>query len=234
MKPIDVINIAGLRMNGEEDSMELALKEQVQPRSITTLAPTPWNSAGEHPEMALERLIGMIDAHLDTLERTFGEPRAVLVGRSYGAFMALLAATRMEFRRIFRVVLLEGPLHPDVEVRPPFLLPPLKSCGVHYDARPDLARSALKYLETLGTERLLIIQGTARDDVVPNAAQVPPGPFDGRLIRLPADIGHKTSIMKKLLPEGYRNHLFWSDAKFAMICDAIKQYEEDAAMAMSA
>ncbi len=231
MKLIDVINIAGLMMNGGEDSMELAVRKIVQPRFITTLAPTPWSSANEHPDIALERLMGMIDTTLDAIEREFGTSHAILVGRSYGAFMALLAATRMEFRRIFRVVLLEGPLHPDVEVRPPFLLPPLRTCAVHYHARPALAREALKHLETLGTERLIIVQGTARDDVVPNAAQILPGRFNGRLVCLPTDIGHKSGGMKTLLPDGYRNHLFWSDAKMAMICDAIEEVRmEDASV----
>ncbi len=235
MRSIDIINVAGLLIDGRNDGIEDAVRTIVQPRFIKTLAPTPPGSFHEHPNIAIERLIHMIDETVAEIQREFGESRVTLVGRSLGGLYALLAALRMQFRDIFRMVSLEAPLHPDVSVTPPTLLPPLMACGIHYKTRPTLAREAVNRLRELGTSRLLIVQGGSQDSVVPTAAQVIPGDFEtielsgdnfpvqtgngtrGLVVKLPPHIGGCDDGMKKLLPPGYRNHLFWSDEKMETI-----------------
>ena len=240
MKQIDIINVAGLLMDGEDDGIEKELREKVNPRYIKTLAPTPLRAATEHPNQAIERLVSMIRDLIGEIERQFGESRVVVVGRSYGAFMALLASIRMDFQKILRTVLIEGPLHPDVTVKPPFLIPPLRRCGIHYDNRSELAQEAVDKLKELGTSRVAIVQGGMKDDVVSLDAQLIPGDFKtvdmsnsfanafaengshGLIFKLPPDIGGRNKGVRKIFPEGYRNHLFWTQEKMDMVRSVIE------------
>lgn len=236
MRSIDIINVAGLLMNGKKDGIEKELTERVEPRFLRTIAPTPIDSVMENPIYAIERATLMIQEAIRDIEQQFGEPKILLVGRSYGAFIALLAAIRMNFRKISKAILIEGPLHPDIPVTPPNLIPPLMACGIHYKVRPTLAREAIGRLGELGTARLVIVQGGGEDGVVPTAAQVIPENFEtikllndnfqkiytgngtkGLVVQLPPHIGGSDGGMKKLLPVGYRNHLFWSEEKMRMI-----------------
>lgn len=229
MKSVDIINVAGLLMDGKDDGMEKELRK-LNPRSLRTVAPTPLTSAREHPSVAIERLIEMIQRAICEIQQKFGESNVFVVGRSYGGFMALQAAIAMNFENILRLVSIEGPLHPDVFVCAPALLPPLMMCGVHYDARSVLAQEALDRLETLPISPLVLIQGGAKDSVVPNDAQILPGDFEtvefsgesfphslncskGLIVRLSENLhGHNNGV-KRFLPAGYRNHLSWSDEK---------------------
>lgn len=215
MRPIDIINVAGLLMDGKKDGLEKELREKVEPRFLRTIAPTPLSSAMEHPDRAIERAVRMIEEAVRDIEKQFGEPKVLLVGRSYGAFIALLAAVRMNFHNILKAILIEGPLHPDISVTSPNLLPPLMACGVHYKTRPSLAREAVDRLRELDASHLVFVQGGGEDGVVPIAAQVLPGGFE--IIKLPPHIGGRDGGMKNLLPAGYRNHLFWSREKMEMI-----------------
>lgn len=223
-------------MDGNGDGIEEELREEVEPRFLRTIAPTPISSVMEHPAHAIERAVLMIRKAVQDIEQQFGEPNVLLVGRSYGAFVALLAAIRMNFQKISKAILIEGPLHPDVSVKPPLLLPPLMACGIHYKARPTLAREAVESLRKLGTSRLVVVQGGGEDEVVPTASQIIPGDFEtielssdtlrrihtgdskrGLVIKLPPHIGGRDGGMKRLLPDGYLNHLFWSKGKMEMI-----------------
>ncbi len=237
MKSLSIINVAGLLMDGKNDGLEAALRQRVTPDFLRTIAPTSLDSATKHPNEAIEHAIVMIRRAMQDVKESTGDPNIVLVGRSYGAFIALLASIRMNFQNITRVVLIEGPLHPDVLVAPPMLLPPLMICDSHYQMRPVLAREAVEHLSALGTSPLVIIQGQAQDDVVPIASQVIPGDFRimnvdrmfsshheidhdrGSVVRLPRSIGGECHGMKRILPDGYRNHLFWSKEKMDMILD---------------
>ena len=178
MQNLHIINVAGLMMDGKDDGIEKALRDAVKPASLITVAPTPPDAAFEHPNKGIARLILMIRETIVGLEKAFENPQIVLVGRSYGAFMALLAAVRMDFEKILKVILIEGPLNPDVTVVPPALLVPLLACRSHYDARPDVTREAAEWLKTNGTEKVVIVQGGAPDAVVENAAQIVSGDFD--------------------------------------------------------
>lgn len=228
-------------MDGKKDGIEKELRENVKPRFIRTIAPTPISSVMENPAYAVERAILLIEEAVQDVEQQFGASEVLLVGRSYGAFIALLAAVRRDFKKISRAILIEGPLHPDISVTPPNLLPPLMACDNHYKIRPTLAREAMDRLGEIGTSRLVVVQGGGEDSVVPTEAQVIPGDFEtieflnsrlsnrhtengarGLIIKLPSHIGGHGGGMKKLLPDGYRNHLFWSREKMQMIREIIE------------
>lgn len=241
MESIDIINVAGLLMDGKDDGIEKELRETVKPRFLKTIAPTPISSVMEHPDHAVKRAIFMIREIMKDIERQFGEPRVLLIGRSYGAFIALTSAVRMNFCKIFKAILIEGPLHPDITVTPPNLLPPLMACGIHYRTRPALAQEAINRLKILGTSHLVVVQGGKEDGVVPTEAHVIPGDFEtvdfqddhlpdifaknggrGLIVRLPPHIGGSRNGIKKILPDNYRNHLFWSDEKMGAIGNIVE------------
>lgn len=226
--------------------LEFTLRNKVPARSVRRICPTPPFSATEHPEMAIERTISQIKQIIEEIESNSEESRIVLVGRSYGAFIALMAACRLKFEKIFKAILIEGPLNPEVTVNPPALIPPLLLCAKHYENRPTLAQEALETLNELGTAKVVIVCGR-EDSVVPPAAQQLPRDFQilelqnddlnelenfdserGVIIVLPAHIGGVSAGPKKILPKGYRNHLFWSDQKFDMIRQIIIHTTSDA------
>jgi len=227
MKSLDIINIAGLLMNEKNDDLEYELRETLKPKNLTTIAPTPPSATTESPELAIERAISS----------TRGKSNIVLIGRSYGGFIALLTAIRTKFENIHKAIIIESPVHPDVTVKPPILLPPLLTCRSHYKARPKLAEEAAKWLKQNGTSGLVIIQGSDTDAVVPNEAQVIPGDFEtielsnsnipeprttkGKIYRLPKKINGPTKGLSRILPENYNNHLSWSHEKITLIREII-------------
>lgn len=223
MKPVDIINVAGLLMDGKDDGIEAAVREKLQPRSIRTIAPTPPGSMREDPRLSILRAVSMIREVIADIVRQFGKPNVILVGRSLGGYTALLAALEMDFDDISKVVAIEAPLHPAVTVQPPALLPPLMACGAHYQMRSENMRRAIERMRELGqdsAQRLLIVQGGKEDSVVPLEAQILPGNFE--TVQLPPHIGGRSFGVKRPLPEGYRTHLFWSDEKMDMIVDVIE------------
>ncbi|MDP3975875.1 MAG: hypothetical protein Q8P95_03070 [bacterium] len=233
MEHVDIINVAGLMMNGRDDGIEKALREAEVGRSVRTIAPTPYKLRHEGPEDGIARTGQLLEQAIADIDEQDGNSRIVVVGRSYGGFMALMAAVRREFYRIFRVVLIEGPLHPDVEVGVPWLIPPLKACRAHYEARSELAREAVDYLASHGTSQVVIVQGGGKDSVVPVDAQALPGNFEstewdgkgelapangqGRIVRLSPRLAGLGLSPRRLLPGGYRNHLFWKPEKMEAV-----------------
>ena len=243
---VDIINVAGLLRTERHNGIEDAVLHRFQPHSFTTIAPTPPLLAAEDPERSIERAIGMVDEIIARLTRenpAGNPPDVILFGHSYGAFIALLVACRMRFQNIMRIILDEGPLNPDVEVKPPPLFPPLAACYQHYRERPRLGREAVSTLRGLGTSRVLIVQGTREDSVVPNASQVLPGdyrkvqlqsgadtawtdsadPSGGLILQLPADIGGVPRGIKNPFPDSYSTHLLWSREKMDAITFIIEQ-----------
>lgn len=222
MKPVDIINVAGLLMDGKNDGIERAVREKLQPRFIRTIAPTPPDSMREDPRLSILRSVEMIREVIVEIVREFGQPNVILVGRSLGGYTALLAALEMDFANISRVVPIESPLHPDITVEPPALLPPLLACDTHYQIRGENMHRAVKRMSALEVDmvrRLLIVQGGRQDSVVPLESQILPGNFE--TIQLPAHIGGRSLSLNRPLPEGYRNHLFWSDEKMDLVVDII-------------
>ncbi len=224
MRNIDVINVAGLLLDGKNDGLEAAIRHNLKPRSIITIAPTPPRSARENPNYSIERAMAMVKEITEDLRRGNPTAKVILIGRSYGGFIALLVACRMNFENILKVITIESPLHPEVAVGPPMLLPPLALCGPHYQHRASLAREAIEFLKQHGTERVLTIQTGREDGVVPPEAQIlqDMSPHKGLRVRLPSHLGHgDPGLLQMALPPSYRNHLFWSEEKMKYIMSII-------------
>lgn len=233
MRPIDIINVTGLLITDDNgDDLERELRRKMEPRSVRTINPTPSGYGIEHPGHAIEQTILKIQEAVRDVEQRFGNSNVLLVGRSYGAFMTLLAAIRMEFKKVSKAILIEGPLHPDIEVKLPRHLPLFKPYDAHYKIRPALAREAIEHLIKLGTSRLVVIQGGGEDDVVPMEAQVLPGDFDtaefsdDNFAKVNTD-SRARGLVVKLPPHtgvrgGYRNHFHWNPKKMEMIGEIIR------------
>lgn len=177
--PLAIINVAGLVMDGRGDRLERAMRDQLFPDSITTIAPTPPSAVREDPRASVDRTVEMVGDVMKVVRDELGSAtRVVLVGRSNGGLMALAAAVETSFDGIGAVVALEAPLHPDVSVRPPWKFLPLFACASHYKGRPDLARKACDYLLEKDAGKVVMVQGVAPDGIVPLEAQKLPGKFD--------------------------------------------------------
>lgn len=240
---IDVINVAGLLIGPEQAALERSLMKMYRPRSLVTVAPTPppsplWKlwEANEDPETCIQRAVAQIEEQMTQIANQQDSPNIVLLGRSYGAFMALQAALRLKLENFLKIVLIEGPLHPEVDVDPAMLLPCLQFCRSHYAQRPALSQNAMDALAEQGTDRILII-GNSSDGVVPPAAMGLPRGFQpvdmesddlGFMQRLdtrqgahvvipPGFGGVRRSGWKGVFPRGYQDHLFWSPEKLALI-----------------
>ena len=241
MENIDFINVAGLLMDGKNDSLENALRVKLHPHSITTIAPTPLHAARENPNRSIERAISMVKQAIERVQTANPTASVVLMGRSYGGFIALLAACRMNFGNISKIITIESHVNPDIDVVPPRLLPPLALCGPHYEHRASLAQEAVDFLNRHGTRHVVTIQAGDEDGVVPIAAQAIPGDFQifmmeddnieilasnphskGIQIHLLPHLGSDDSGFKMALPQSYRNHLFWSREKMQCVTGSIE------------
>lgn len=240
---VDIITVAGLLVSGGKEGLEQGIRERVKPRSVVTISPTPPWSALEDPAQAIKRAAAMIQEIIARRERevVYEEPRILLVGHSYGAFIALLAACRLRFEKLFKMILIEGPLHPEVRVEPPALLPTLALCASHYRKRPELAREATAALRELGTSKIIIVQGSREDSVVPIEAQVLPGDFHettfptddmeefsngngvGLIVKLDPSLGGRKGGLKTIFPDSYRTHILWDHLKMEAILSIISR-----------
>lgn len=240
MENIDVINIAGLLMSGKDDGIEIELRQKSSFRSVKTIAPTDFLSViTESPRDAIEKCIRQIRVLTKDLQAVFDTPNILLIGRSYGAFMAFQSVIRAKLSNIIGLVLIEGPLNPDIDVKVPTLplLKVLVAARRHYHERAQLMKEIINIPEKLQNIRAVIVQGTARDSVVPNNAQVISDNHQAReistkteiesilneisrgpiILRLPTELGGIADGKAKLFPQDYRNHLFWSKEKMAII-----------------
>lgn len=229
-KTIDIINVAGLMLDGSGDGIEAGLKERDGCRSLQTIAPTPPKKAREHPDESISRTMDWIQEAADQLKEDHGNANIILIGRSYGGFVALAAAVRLHFENILHVITFLAPLHPTENVSSPTLIP-LGICAQHYNHRPEIAQECVDYLQNNGTSKLTLVQGKSPDGIVPNAAQILPGDFHrvdlserpiedsdlartdkGSIVTFQPHEGEKGAF-KKMLPQSYRNHLFWPPEK---------------------
>jgi hypothetical protein len=115
-------------------------------------------------------------------------------------------------------------------------------CSNYYANREAIAREALSELDAESLSKIAIVQSSATDLIVPNSAQVLPvqsviidraEDFDASLklgsrenkslvYRLPPDLTGRADGAKLLLPQAYRNHLFWSQEKMQSVVDFIR------------
>ena len=144
---LDIINVAGLMIGkGHGDGLERALRDQTYVRSVRTVYPTPPSKSMEDPEKSVERANGQVLIALEEIRKEFGDSNAVLIGRSYGGLMAPTVACHMGFKDILKSISIEAPLHPDVKVESPKLLPILAVCADHYKKRPAMAAETVRIL----------------------------------------------------------------------------------------
>lgn len=239
MKPLDVIIAAGLLMDRELD-LEAIVNNHCNPRSVKVITPATLSKRTLRESIVeiVERAATEIVARINELRAEFGdEIEVTLMGRSFGGLVVLLAAIKLEFRNIRLTIPFEAPLHPEVPVVAPRMVPPLWLCRKHYSLRPTLAKEAQLELEKLGTGKVMIIKGGSPDQIVPEDAQGFPGDFrsmelstdaplpdfgmqsadNGLIVTLPAYPGKEVPGALGLLPQDYRTHLFWPDDKKLLV-----------------
>lgn len=233
-------------MGQNGDGIEAALlSHEIPPASVTTIAPTPPLKVREKPIVSIDRCFEEVNRAIKTITEKDEHARIILIGRSFGAFLGLLAAIRLKFERIAKVIMIEGPMNPNIEVTAPTALPMLRLCGKHYDERVDRALAAHTELNNPNVEyrkQLVMIQPQAADAVVPNQAHVLPGRYPraaydtdessrtniiqlakngGLVIQLPDTYIGKGTGLIAALPQNYQNHLEWSSNKMDAVVDSV-------------
>lgn len=189
----NLVVITGFGNKGIPDFVR-ELSRSVQFASRKIIWGCPPHAGGRDPQERLDYLNDLIDC---------GDDKKFMIGHSYGAFLALaLACRRYRFHGAFnggldKLVLIDGPLHPDIEVFPPPGVEFFKPFSTQYLYRPSIAQecmdSCLKHLPKEDLAKILTI-GSAVDDIVLPAAKSLP---NIEHIELPPDMpGHNLSPAK--------------------------------------
>lgn len=130
--------------------------------SVPSVIPgSNWYLALQSPKNTLDRVTKMIDFE-------HREREMILIGHSYGALLALVIACRQKLQRIYRLILIDGPLRHDVEV-----LPLRKGHHLffrHYRDRKRLAQIFPESRENLDLSKIVTL-GSEEDSIVPPAAK---------------------------------------------------------------
>lgn len=164
--PLDLAIVTGFGDKGIEE-LKNDLDHNLKPASSRMIASAPWNRALHDPEAVI------IDVSLEIESRP--SPNLVLIGHSYGALIALVVACRRRLEGILKLILIDGPLRSDVEVKPAKALH--NAFFRHYRERVRLARECEDMLRHLPHEKILTI-GTAKDKIVPpEAKKLPSNPI---------------------------------------------------------
>lgn len=229
MKNVDIINIGGLAKGGNDDALSRVIKD-LKPRSFNFIAPTPLTAAYEDPEKSYERAVLQIEESLERVTQEYREPRLLLVGRSYGGFIAAqyIVRNREKLRGLLGVVIIEAPLNSEVEVSPPAGFPLLQLYPKHYKARARLAVEIEQGFQDFDCSAVTIVKGGTEDAIVPLDAQSIDGDFQvitgdvyfenpanytdqGRIILLPYNLGGSG------FPANYSTHILPSEPKLKYI-----------------
>lgn len=222
----DAIHVLGLLDSFATNRLCRDLKED-DFDTLHTCSPTPIHHPNEEPERAIARLAEEIEAIGNEIRDTFGrEPNFKLIGRSYGGFVALMAAVELGFKDISSLITVEAPLNPEEDVGVPIGFPLFHLCTKHYRGRVQLAQKGVDYVEKNGGNGIVMIQSpeSEPDVFVPIDAQVLP--VDSNILQWPADpdLIKELSSEKPLvvqLQEGlgrkfiksYRSHVLMTKAK---------------------
>lgn len=153
----DVAVVTGFGDTPYIDELGRALKEKIDFRSLELIMNVPLLEAHKHPEVFILRLCEMLS----------NADQKVLIGHSYGALLALIAACRLEFRNVSDLFLIDGPLRSDVEV------PSVKAFAEftpHYEYRKTAARECETVLASIDHPRI-IAMGSRVDRIVPCGAK---------------------------------------------------------------
>lgn len=119
----------------------------------------PLEKAEEEPDILID------DVRLALRERT---REVVLMGHSYGALLALSAACREGLQDISKLILIDGPLHPRIEVKPVNSF--LRQFIRQYRERVRIASECLEILPSMARKRIVTL-GTKHDRIVPGKAK---------------------------------------------------------------
>ncbi len=158
-KPLDLAIVTGFGDKGIGE-LKADLDKHLQLNSSRIISGTPWNKALEDPET----IIANVSKELDAIP----SENVLLIGHSYGALIALIIACRRRLLDIFKLVLIDGPLRSDVEVKPAKIAHFL--FFKHYRERFRIAQECEDALRDLPSSKILTI-GTAKDSIVPPDAK---------------------------------------------------------------
>lgn len=186
--PDHLIVITGF---GDKGIPELAASlQQAKPSlEIHTLPGCPPEKANVHPQKLVESLADQL---------AMAPTDFTLLGHSYGALLALAAACRRRMQGISNLVLVDGPLRPDVEVNPP-QDGSFDRFALQYEYRVDTARRCMAVTRDLpmtALSRIVTIGNTEDRIVPPEAKNIPGGLAEHRVLRKPALQGHSLSPAK--------------------------------------
>jgi pimeloyl-ACP methyl ester carboxylesterase len=157
--PLDLAIVTGFGDKGIED-LKTNLEQNLPLQSSRVIQSAPWTRALDEPEAII------IDVSLELESQP--SPNLVLIGHSYGALIALVVACRRRMEGILKLILIDGPLRSDVEVKPAKTLH--RPFFKHYRERVRLARECEAAYPELLDDRFLTI-GTNNDKIVPPAAK---------------------------------------------------------------
>lgn len=184
--PNHLIVVTGFGAKGVPE-FEDSLRQAKPNIDIRTLEGCPPEKADVHPHDLIESLA----ADLATAPERFS-----LLGHSYGALLALGAACRLRLRNMENVVLVDGPLAPDIEVRPP-QNGLFDRFNVQYQHRVDTAQRCMAVLREMPWEerQRIVTIGSARDLVVSPFSKSLPGIIHN-IFKNPASDGHSLNRPK--------------------------------------
>lgn len=210
---IDLAIVTGFGDKGI-DKLKTKLDAELNPRSSKTIPSAPWYRALQHPETVAARVGKEVEK--------IPSDDLLLIGHSYGALIALVVACRLKLHNVLKLVLIDGPLSPDIEVVPSRFAHRLFSR--HYDYRVKLAEECEWILEGLDTSKIITI-GSRIDRIVPPEAKRLKGAFDTVQMRSDEDAQDMDFSTGKginiVLPKKYATHRL--DHKVDIIADLIKR-----------
>lgn len=130
----------------------------------------PSNRGGDQPDAIVDDLDRFLEETLPGIDLT-------VAGDSYGSLLALRLACRRGMRRVGHLVLIDGPLNPEVAVEPPPDNHFYDAFRVQYAERRRIATECLRAIGDMPEEirSRIVTVGSTIDTVVPPAAKTIPG-----------------------------------------------------------
>ena len=199
-RPPDIAIVTGFGDKGIS-ALKKELDHKLQPHSSTIIPSAPWHKALDAPETVIERVAKAIDA--------IPSDHILLIGHSYGALIALVVACRRQLDNILKVILIDGPLNPYIDVHPTRSLHNI--FFRHYEQREALAKEREKALRKLDASKVMTI-GSENDQIVPAGAKQLPdnGNFQTIILSDAMDVAEvpnrATKGLNVILPNHYRGH----------------------------
>lgn len=164
----DLIFVTGFGDKGVADVLDTLQAEYHWNFRRTAIIPgAPWYRALQSRKKTVSRVCGKI-------EKLGHKNNIILIGGSYGALLALVAACRRNFKNVLGLILIDGPLDQAVTVVPVKLSHRLYFR--HYAGREDLAKEFPRFREKRRRNdeselneilSKIVTLGTEKDSIVP-------------------------------------------------------------------